>query len=132
MLSYNSVSSYYVVDNNLISEDDLTFNRTISNNYDMTDNNNNYYGDIVITNGSVGGLIGKIDKDCFISSSYSKVNITFGNNIYVGGLIGEATGLVSVYNTTVDEIKALMYNNKNLAKQRDLLLPRIMSGQLEV
>ena len=31
-----------------------------------------------------------------------------------------------------DEIKALMYNNKNLAKQRDLLLPRIMSGQLEV
>ena len=31
-----------------------------------------------------------------------------------------------------DEIKALMYNNKNLAKQRDLLLPRILSGQLEV
>lgn len=31
-----------------------------------------------------------------------------------------------------DEIKALMYNNKNLAKQRDLLLPRLMSGKLEV
>lgn len=31
-----------------------------------------------------------------------------------------------------DEIKSLMYKNQNLAKQRDLLLPRLMSGKLEV
>ncbi len=31
-----------------------------------------------------------------------------------------------------DEIKSLMYQNKNLTKQRDLLLPRLMSGKLEV
>lgn len=31
-----------------------------------------------------------------------------------------------------DSIKTLMYKNQNLAKQRDLLLPRLMSGQLEV
>ena len=31
-----------------------------------------------------------------------------------------------------DSIKALMLKNKNLAKQRDLLLPRLMSGKLEV
>jgi type I restriction enzyme S subunit len=31
-----------------------------------------------------------------------------------------------------DSIKTLMYKNQNLAKQRDLLLPRLMSGKLEV
>ena len=31
-----------------------------------------------------------------------------------------------------DSIKMLMQKNKNLAKQRDLLLPRLMSGKLEV
>ena len=31
-----------------------------------------------------------------------------------------------------DSIKILMYKNQNLAKQRDLLLPRLMSGKLEV
>ena len=31
-----------------------------------------------------------------------------------------------------DSIKMLIYKNKNLAKQRDLLLPRLMSGKLEV
>ena len=44
--------------------------------------------------------------------------------------------LISLFHDKVqpvfDEIKALMYNNKNLAKQRDLLLPRLMSGKLEV
>lgn len=30
------------------------------------------------------------------------------------------------------EIKTLMYQNQNLVKQRDLLLPRLMSGKLEV
>lgn len=33
-----------------------------------------------------------------------------------------------IYNS----IKSLMYKNKNLIKQRDLLLPRLMSGKLEV
>ena len=31
-----------------------------------------------------------------------------------------------------DEIKSLMYQNQNLAAQRDMLLPRLMSGKLEV
>ena len=31
-----------------------------------------------------------------------------------------------------EEIKSLMYQYQNLAKQRDLLLPRLMSGKLEV
>ena len=31
-----------------------------------------------------------------------------------------------------DSIKTLMYKNQNLAKQRELLLPRLMSGKLEV
>ena len=31
-----------------------------------------------------------------------------------------------------DSIKTLMYKNQNLAKQRDLLLPRLMSAKLEV
>ncbi len=31
-----------------------------------------------------------------------------------------------------DEIRSLMYQNQNLIKQRDLLLPRLMSGKLEV
>ena len=31
-----------------------------------------------------------------------------------------------------DSIKTLMYKNQNLAKQRDLLLPRLMSGKLDV
>lgn len=31
-----------------------------------------------------------------------------------------------------EEIKSLMYKNQNLTKQRDLLLPRLMSGKLEV
>lgn len=31
-----------------------------------------------------------------------------------------------------DSIKTLMYKNQNLANQRDLLLPRLMSGKLEV
>lgn len=31
-----------------------------------------------------------------------------------------------------DKIKSLMYQNQNLAAQRDLLLPRLMSGKLEV
>ena len=31
-----------------------------------------------------------------------------------------------------DSIETLMYKNQNLAKQRDLLLPRLMSGKLEV
>ncbi len=31
-----------------------------------------------------------------------------------------------------DEIKSLMYQNQNLAAQRDTLLPRLMSGKLEV
>ena len=31
-----------------------------------------------------------------------------------------------------EEIKSLMYQNQNLTKQRDLLLPRLMSGKLEV
>lgn len=31
-----------------------------------------------------------------------------------------------------DEIKSLLYQNNNLAAQRDLLLPRLMSGKLEV
>ncbi|MBP3369395.1 MAG: restriction endonuclease subunit S [Clostridia bacterium] len=31
-----------------------------------------------------------------------------------------------------DSIKTLMYKSQNLAKQRDLLLPRLMSGKLEV
>lgn len=31
-----------------------------------------------------------------------------------------------------DEIKSLMYKNQNLAAQRDMLLPRLMSGKLEV
>jgi len=33
---------------------------------------------------------------------------------------------------TISLIKSLMYQNQNLAKQRDLLLPRLMSGKLEV
>ncbi|WP_270644923.1 restriction endonuclease subunit S [Merdimonas faecis] len=32
----------------------------------------------------------------------------------------------------LDKIKSLMYQNQNLAAQRDLLLPRLMSGKLEV
>ena len=44
--------------------------------------------------------------------------------------------LISLFHDKVqhifDEIKALMYKNQNLAKQRDLLLPRLMSGKLEV
>lgn len=32
----------------------------------------------------------------------------------------------------LDNIKSLMYQNQNLATQRDLLLPRLMSGKLEV
>lgn len=32
----------------------------------------------------------------------------------------------------MDKIKSLMYQNENLASQRDLLLPRLMSGKLEV
>jgi len=35
-------------------------------------------------------------------------------------------------NPFFDEIKSLMCQNQNLAKQRDLLLPRLMSGKLEV
>lgn len=31
-----------------------------------------------------------------------------------------------------DEIKSLMYQNQNLVAQRDMLLPRLMSGKLEV
>lgn len=31
-----------------------------------------------------------------------------------------------------NEIKSLMYQNQNLAAQRDILLPRLMSGKLEV
>lgn len=31
-----------------------------------------------------------------------------------------------------DEIKSLMYQNQNLTAQRDMLLPRLMSGKLEV
>ena len=31
-----------------------------------------------------------------------------------------------------DEIKLLMYQNQNLIKQRDMLLPCLMSGKLEV
>lgn len=31
-----------------------------------------------------------------------------------------------------DEIKSFMYQNQNLAAQRDMLLPRLMSGKLEV
>lgn len=33
---------------------------------------------------------------------------------------------------TISLIKSLMYQNQNFAKQRDLLLPRLMSGKLEV
>ena len=32
----------------------------------------------------------------------------------------------------LNKIKSLMYQNQNLADQRDLLLPRLMSGKLEV
>ena len=35
-------------------------------------------------------------------------------------------------NYIFEEIKSLMYQNRNLTKQRDLLLPRLMSGKLEV
>ena len=31
-----------------------------------------------------------------------------------------------------DEIKSFMYRNQNLETQRDMLLPRLMSGKLEV
>ena len=31
-----------------------------------------------------------------------------------------------------NSIKILMYKNRNLIQQRDLLLPRLMSGKLEV
>lgn len=34
--------------------------------------------------------------------------------------------------TIYNSIRSLMYKNKNLIKQRDLLLPRLMSGKLEV
>ena len=51
-------------------------------------------------------------------------------------VIEPQTELITLFHDKVypifDEIKALMYNNKNLAKQRDLLLPRLMSGKLEV
>lgn len=44
--------------------------------------------------------------------------------------------LILVYHNKVkplfDEIKSLMYQNQNLAAQRDMLLPRLMSGKLEV
>lgn len=35
-------------------------------------------------------------------------------------------------NVIFKQIKNLLYNNQNLIKQRDLLLPRLMSGKLEV
>ena len=44
--------------------------------------------------------------------------------------------LVYSYNNKVNnifnQIKKLLYLNQNLIKQRDLLLPRLMSGKLEV
>ncbi len=44
--------------------------------------------------------------------------------------------LIREFEARVDDIyasiRSLMYKNKNLAKQRDLLLPRLMSGKLEV
>lgn len=36
------------------------------------------------------------------------------------------------FDTIYDSIKTLMCKNQNLAKQRDLLLPRLMNGKLEV
>ncbi len=44
--------------------------------------------------------------------------------------------LIHEFEARVDDIyasiRSLMYKNKNLTKQRDLLLPRLMSGKLEV
>jgi type I restriction enzyme S subunit len=45
-------------------------------------------------------------------------------------------GLVTAFEKKVDDyyesIRNLMMCNQNLTKQRDLLLPRLMSGKLEV
>lgn len=51
-------------------------------------------------------------------------------------VIDPGEDLILMYHDKVrplfDEIKSLMYRNQNLATQRDMLLPRLMSGKLEV
>ncbi|MBQ7514636.1 MAG: restriction endonuclease subunit S [Schwartzia sp.] len=42
------------------------------------------------------------------------------------------TSFESIVRKITQEIQALAFQNKNLIKQRDLLLPRLMSGKLEV
>ena len=51
-------------------------------------------------------------------------------------VVDPGENLILAYHNKVkplfDEIKFLMYQNQNLAAQRDMLLPRLMSGKLEV
>lgn len=41
-------------------------------------------------------------------------------------------GFSKITSAMIQEIKTLQYKNQNLIKQRDLLLPRLMSGKIEV
>jgi type I restriction enzyme, S subunit len=43
-----------------------------------------------------------------------------------------AWGFTSVIENTVQSLRALMLNNRNLCKTRDLLLPKLISGELNV
>lgn len=103
----NSVCSYYTRDISTYS-------------YSNSSKSGFYYGDIVISIGddtnaeshNISGFIG-LAKNAFVSSAYVDANIIFESSPYsfVGGVIGTAKGIVSIFNTSV--FGTVYNNNRN-------------------